>query len=67
MWKEIITDADNPQSDGEYPIWVKGISEREWKDYGTYIQGTWYLDGGDTNIGSTKYKIIAWYQVPAYR
>jgi hypothetical protein len=66
MWTKMLTEHDNPVSDGTYPIWIKGISGREWLDYGVFIMGTWYLDGEDTNITSTKHMIMAWYQVPAF-
>lgn len=51
-----------------YPVWLKNNNTGfEFSDIGLWVDGTWYLDMGDTNIDRTPYEIIAYYIVPDYK
>lgn len=65
MWIKI---EEQPSCNRFYPVWLfHEKRNKEFQDVGLYVNGTWYLDGGDTNIERTPYIIVAYYIVPDYK
>ena len=65
MWTKI--EDNTPIESGIYPVWLNSkITDVKFLDFALLENGTWYLDDGDTNIESTSYRIVAWYEIPRY-